>query len=427
MSNPFKLDIAKVCMVCKNTVSNDRRTLTEARILVQAGLEVVVVGLRGKTRSLFEIQDGFVILRVPPALGLASTFRDRLYLPIYRRFPGFGRKPARVAYRGIVFGLRLVERRLKGLTIYVRLIKALLREQAHYYHAHHPVLLMAVTFLIAAFLRRRFIWDYNDILVLERPQILTDGYYEQDALWGKPITAKEKERINSTICSIPCDAQSILDVGCGDGRITNRLVNLYPKVVAVDISKAALQHVHAETIHGAAENLPFENRSFDLVMATELLEHLPKQVYRQALREIQRISRRWILVGVPWKEQLSLSHSRCIRCGTVFHVNYHCRSFDESSLRKLFAPDFRLVKLDLTGGKVRRYNAFLLWIKQHLGGIWARTPATLCPCCKPRLYPGAFPERNAISRFCDAKNERTNLDKALEKSYAIALYERIGV
>ena len=74
----------KVCIVTKNTLVKDQRTLKEATILAEAGLEVVVIGLLGKEQSPCEQYNGFRIRRVPASLGLAPAFRDYVYLPLYK-------------------------------------------------------------------------------------------------------------------------------------------------------------------------------------------------------------------------------------------------------------------------------------------------------------------------------------------------------
>jgi len=276
----------KVCIVTKNTLVNDQRTLKEATILAEAGLEVVVIGLLGKEQSPCEQYNGFCIRRVPASLGLAPAFRDYVYLPLYKRLPLRGQKIARTIYKVVSRWLRWVDRRLKSITIYARLSRAMFSEKANYYHAHFPILLMGVTLLVAILARARFIRDYNDILVLEKPKKIDSGYYEQEVIWNRPLKDTETERIEMTINSIPSGVSSILDVGCGDGRITNRLASSYPQVVGVDISKEALKHVQTKVIRASVEHLPFKNRSFDLVMATELIEHLPKPIYQKTLGEI---------------------------------------------------------------------------------------------------------------------------------------------
>ena len=388
----------KVCIVCRNTIANDRRTITEARILAEAGMEVVVIGLLGANQDPLEQRNGFCIRRIRASLQLIPVFRNPL--------------------------LRWLNQPLNTLTIYVQLFKATLAEKADYYHAHFPALLMFLTFLTAKLKSRRFIADYNDILVLEQG-VKGSGYYEQGVLWGGELSEREQSRVSSTMKLIPKGVNSLLDIGCGDGRLTNKLAEVYPRVTGLDISEKALQYVRTEKTKASVEILPFENGSFDLVLSTELIEHLPHCIYQKAVAEMKRVARNWILIGVPWKEQLSIAQGWCIRCRVKFHVNYHYRNFNVTRLRTVFAPEFAIVTYQHAGASKTYYAPWLLWIKRHFGGIWTRTPMAICPRCRTHIYSGGFFERNAVSKFCDEWNERTKGRKTLPMSHVVALYRRI--
>lgn len=411
------------CIVTRNTVTKDLRAIKEAQILSRFGLQIMVIGLWAKDLPKEEVQHGFKILRIPrAAYTIATSLISR-----YRKLTKVSPKPVKPLLRKIDPMVAIMIRRLarglnKPLTTFA-LTLAALRLRADYYHAHFPLSLMFVTRLGCILSGQRFVSDYNDIIALATPT-MAEEYYEQDSLWGREPNERELKRISDTIAMIPAGVTSVLDVGCGDGRITNRLVDHY-EVVGLDISQAALQHVRAETVLGSVDDMPFDDRSFDLVLTTELLEHLPKGVYEMSLEEIKRVTRQWVLIGIPWKEQLSLATARCPRCGTVFHVNYHKRSFNEKRLKHLLHPQFQLVSLITTGGERRAYNRVLLWIRHHIGGVWTRTPLTICPHCKVQLLPSCFTEQNAITKLCDRWNNRLNEKRgSAERSHVLALYMR---
>ncbi len=388
----------KVCIVGCNTIVKDKRILTEAQILTKAeNIEVVVIGLLGANQEANEQRDGFYIKRIKTSSKLITALENPL--------------------------LRWVKKPLKTFTIYTRLFKAMLAERADYYHTHFPAYLMFLTFLTAKLLKGRYIADYNDILILEQDS-KNEDYYEQQVLWGGELNEREQLRIDTTLELIPEGVNSILDIGCGDGRLTNKLAKVYPKVVGVDISEQALQYIKTEKIKTSVDALPFGDNSFDLILSTELIEHLSDEVYRKAITEMKRVARKWILIGTPWKEQLSIARARCVQCGVQFHLNYHYRNFDYAKLYKIFVPEFSLVTHQQTGNTKAYYSPCLLWIKRHLGGIWARSPNAVCPHCKTRIFPGGVPERNAVSKFCDEWNAKIKRRKKLPKSHVVMLCQR---
>jgi 2-polyprenyl-3-methyl-5-hydroxy-6-metoxy-1,4-benzoquinol methylase len=108
----------------------------------------------------------------------------------------------------------------------------------------------------------------------------------------------------------PLGAESVLDAGCGEGETLARLGDvLGRRVAAIDIldecvayTKQRLPHVDASTAN--VYELPFDDRSFDLVLCLEVMEHLDRPA--QALRELSRVSRRDLVVSVPYEPYFRL-------------------------------------------------------------------------------------------------------------------------
>ena len=84
----------------------------------------------------------------------------------------------------------------------------------------------------------------------------------------------------------------ILDVGCGTGANLLMLSN-YGEAEGVDISEDALAFCRERGLqkvkHGAAEELPYEDGTFDLVTALDVVEHIDDDV--ASLREMRRVLR----------------------------------------------------------------------------------------------------------------------------------------
>ena len=84
----------------------------------------------------------------------------------------------------------------------------------------------------------------------------------------------------------------ILDVGCGTGANLKTLFE-FGEAEGVDISPDALQFCRERGLNhvklGAAEELPYEDGTFDLVTALDVVEHLDDDV--GGLREMRRVLR----------------------------------------------------------------------------------------------------------------------------------------
>ena len=102
------------------------------------------------------------------------------------------------------------------------------------------------------------------------------------------------------------EPHSVLDVGCGEGVLTQRWAStLAPaRVVGIDLDDPLLAAEWARRpapnltyIAQRAEQLPFAAGEFDLVCAIEVLEHVPDP--EQTLAEMARCAARHVLVSVP--------------------------------------------------------------------------------------------------------------------------------
>ncbi len=105
----------------------------------------------------------------------------------------------------------------------------------------------------------------------------------------KYLNSFEKGHILSLLGSV--QGKRILDVGAGTGRLALDLIKAGAQVTALDLSKNMLNQLKQKTskvkiVLGDAENLPFEEKSFDAVIAAFLIVHLKEpliffdQVYR---------------------------------------------------------------------------------------------------------------------------------------------------
>jgi len=95
---------------------------------------------------------------------------------------------------------------------------------------------------------------------------------------------------------------SVLDIGCGPGIGLNYMAKDLGKLVCgIDPSRTAIDKVKRKGYKGkvaSATNIPYEDNSFDLVMSTEVIEHLLPSDQEEAHRECFRVSNRYIAHGI---------------------------------------------------------------------------------------------------------------------------------
>jgi SAM-dependent methyltransferase len=98
--------------------------------------------------------------------------------------------------------------------------------------------------------------------------------------------------------------QLILDVGCGEGLIPRQLRAIWPtsKIIGLDIDIALLKVAQelvsdVSYIVGSGYNLPFSSTDSDLVICTEVLEHVDDP--HLMLVELARVGQGYFLLSVP--------------------------------------------------------------------------------------------------------------------------------
>ena len=136
---------------------------------------------------------------------------------------------------------------------------------------------------------------------------------------------------------------TFLDIGCGTGATSARLAH-WGKVVSADFSPLALQFSRRrglENLVGAdAMKLPFASNRFDVLVAMDILEHLPDD--RAALCEFQRVLKPGgrVIATVPAYQHLWSEHDVAL----MHHRRYVRREMAE----RFLTAGFRLEKLSHT-------------------------------------------------------------------------------
>lgn len=149
------------------------------------------------------------------------------------------------------------------------------------------------------------------------------------------------------------DSKSILDVGCGEGAILHHLNRVFPNlpndVHALDHDKTELAMAKenlpfANVVKGSIYELPFDNNSKELVICTEVLEHL--QEPDKALKELCRVSSKYLLVSVP-REPLwrILNMARLKYLSNFGNTPDHRNHWNSKQFRRFIETEANVLKL----------------------------------------------------------------------------------
>ena len=142
-----------------------------------------------------------------------------------------------------------------------------------------------------------------------------------------------------------------LNIGCWTGSFEERATGLAGSMTAVDIEPKALEVARkrvpeAEFIEASVFDLPFEERSFDLVTLWEVIEHIPVGTEASALSEIARVLRPggYLALSTPNASLFS-------RLGDPAHFLAGHRHYSAARISsELARAGFSIERIDVLGG-----------------------------------------------------------------------------
>ena len=141
----------------------------------------------------------------------------------------------------------------------------------------------------------------------------------------------------------------VLDVGCGEGvPLLNILSELHSNhcINGVDFDEIKLLMIknnipQGNFVKGNIYNLPYKNKTFDLILCLEVLEHLPFP--QKALEEIKRVSSQDILLSVPDEPLWTFLNLVCLKyIRNFFNTPGHCQKWSSGNFQKLLTRYFKI-------------------------------------------------------------------------------------
>ena len=124
----------------------------------------------------------------------------------------------------------------------------------------------------------------------------------QELWWSTPFAKYLKKRRIKQILNIIGDIDEkelkILDVGCANGKDFIQNFKEYPNLhfTGIDIDKYEINQRNCTYIQADAQEIPFEDKYFDIVISTGVLEHItPIEKLCDIVSEIDRVGKQYCI------------------------------------------------------------------------------------------------------------------------------------
>lgn len=190
-----------------------------------------------------------------------------------------------------------------------------------------------------------------------------EGAYTSDELEWRRLGAIDKAgNVRDLLAGRAVD--SVLEVGCGTGSVLAQLAKLRVggRHVGVDIADPNAHRspeaagLDLRSYDGTS--LPFADHSFDLVVASHVVEHVPNP--RGFIVELGRVAKNFVYIEVPCEVRARMSHSTLQSALNTGHING-------------YSPEHFLILLQTSGLEVLDLQLFDHSLAVHRFNVSALT------------------------------------------------------
>ena len=119
--------------------------------------------------------------------------------------------------------------------------------------------------------------------------------------------------------------------------------------MALDLRKLQWRHPRVHCVSGDVTHLEFADDSFDLVVCTEVLEHICPHRLAAACSDLERVTRQYLLVGVPFLQDIRVGRTTCDKCGFRNPPWGHVNAFDAPRLLAMFSRSLAMAQMSYVG------------------------------------------------------------------------------
>ena len=206
-----------------------------------------------------------------------------------------------------------------------------------------------------------------------------DQPFKRSSTCDLDLSSLERERLHRTLDTVPNDVHNGLEIGFYDFRFTS-LLRARIDLVSMDLPRKVNNTGGYKLIFADMQHLPFRAKAFDIIICTEVLEHLPEKVLIKAVGELQRVSGKYLLISVPYKQRVWNELFKCANCSFVCNSMGHLHYMDERRLSELFNRGIA-EKTERIGTLNGYAPDWLYSIAKTLGNVWCDFNFGNCPKC----------------------------------------------
>lgn len=193
-----------------------------------------------------------------------------------------------------------------------------------------------------------------------------------------------RKRLTHDRFDIKKEVDSVLDLGCGNGRHAVYFAREGFRAAGIDVSEHAIawasdwaqrEHLDIDFRVGDIANLPYPGESFDVVVSHGVLDHVPVEIAQRAVNEVRRVLRPKGLFYCDLRCSDDFEYGvgtevapNTFVVGHGFEKGLVQHFFTLEEIRSLFDGQFRIIYSEITERRIepdykRRYSRWILAVE----------------------------------------------------------------
>jgi ubiquinone/menaquinone biosynthesis C-methylase UbiE len=206
-------------------------------------------------------------------------------------------------------------------------------------------------------------------------------------------------KLNYKVAETYIRGKKVLDVGCWSGQFEKLAVEKVGSITGIDPDRYAIAYAKkfvpkAKFVVGEVGSLPFPDKSFDVVIFSEVIEHIPENTEDGALKEISRVlkPKGILILTTPQRHLLS------IILDPAYFISGH-RHYSMDELESLLKRNkFEIFRKFTRGNIYQSIDSNLKLIGKHLLNKSFTTPRWVQKKIKEGYLRGGFIGIHIISK-----------------------------